>query len=67
VSLLALISENATYIYLAMPVYYFASLKNVYQQSWPKTIAKGVLIGSAYFILGICTIIVIMTLLLLLF
>lgn len=40
---------------LLIPVYYYLAIKNVYKQSWGKTILKGTLIGVMYFFLGLST------------
>ncbi|MFN0189194.1 MAG: DUF3667 domain-containing protein [Bacteroidia bacterium] len=51
--LLSLISPiDTTWMYLYVPIYYFISLKKVYNQSVRKTIFKGIGIGVLYFLLG---------------
>jgi hypothetical protein len=52
VAILALLSENAWYLLLIIPVYYFKALKNVYSQTWSMTIFKGILLGAAYTVTG---------------
>lgn len=55
------------FITIAYPLYYFASLKNVYKQSWGKTILKGILAGILYCILGFFAMMFIALILFLLF
>lgn len=52
IALLSLLTDNAWYLLLIIPVYYFLALKNVYAQSWRITIFKGILLGAAYSVTG---------------
>lgn len=50
---------DVDWLLLYIPVYYFLTLKNVYKQSWIKTLVKGVGIGFLYFGLGIFSVAII--------
>jgi hypothetical protein len=52
IALLSLLNDNAWYLLLLLPVYYFSALKNVYGQSWGRTIFKGLILGAVYMVTG---------------
>ena len=47
------------WLLLCIPVYYFLTLKNVYKQSWMRTMVKGFGIGFLYFGLGLFSVAII--------
>lgn len=54
-----LLPFDVDWLLLYIPVYYFLTLKNVYKQSWIRTLVKGVGIGFLYFGLGLFSVAII--------
>lgn len=58
---------NTDWLLLYVPIYYFVSLHTFYQQSWIKTLFKGVAVGILYFVLGLASLFVVAAIMFLLF